>query len=411
MALRFQKLTRPAVRGLTAGEKLNEHGITAERLKTGDVRYTVNIMVDGQRIHRVVGKESEGVTREQAERTIETLRTKAREGRLDLPTGRKVHRNLNEAAPDYIDKLREEDGKNINEKERHLTQHLRRHMGGQRIDKFSEFELKRYRKTRGDEGAAPATINREMATLSHLLKSAIRWRWMAPGAMPIIPKVTEDRKPIRILTEEQSDTLMKAAIADQDGRLWLFVACALNAAMRHSEILRIRYDNIDFDARRIFVPKAKAGQREQPITASLAAALQRQRDMEDDPDGWVFPNMIPKQAKSPHRTNMARGFARAVARAGLDPDKVTPHVMRHTAITRLVKTKVDLPTIQKISGHKTLAMVLRYVHVHGEHIDTAIETLNTDFLDAITPELHTPLDGKAGQQSKIVPIKRGKSAA
>ncbi|WP_333605986.1 tyrosine-type recombinase/integrase [Novosphingobium sp.] len=133
--------------------------------------------------------------------------------------------------------------------------------------------------------------------------------------------------------------------------------------------------------------------------------------MEDDPDGWVFPNLILKQAKSPHRTNMGRPFQRAVVRAGLDPDKVTPHVMRHTAITRLVKAKVDLPTIQKISGHKTLAMVLRYTHVYGEHIDSAIEALNTDFLDAVTPELHTPLEAGAGKKGKIIPIKREKSVA
>ena len=49
--------------------------------------------------------------------------------------------------------------------------------------------------------------------------------------------------------------------------------------------------------------------------------------------------------------------------------------MRHTAITNLVKAGVDLPTIQKISGHKTIAMVLRYTHVHGAHIDQAIKAI------------------------------------
>ncbi len=58
---------------------------------------------------------------------------------------------------------------------------------------------------------------------------------------------------------------------------------------------------------------------------------------------------------------------RAAKRAGLDPEKVTPHVMRHTAITNLVQSGVELPTIQKISGHKTLAVVMRYAHVHGPH--------------------------------------------
>jgi site-specific recombinase XerD len=85
---------------------------------------------------------------------------------------------------------------------------------------------------------------------------------------------------------------------------------------------------------------------------------------------------------------MARPFARAVVRAGLDPAKVTPHTMRHTAITRLVRAGVDLPTIQRISGHRTLTMVLRYTHVHGQHIDNAIAALSRKQPRAITHDLH-----------------------
>ena len=61
--------------------------------------------------------------------------------------------------------------------------------------------------------------------------------------------------------------------------------------------------------------------------------------------------------------------------AGLNPETITPHVMRHTAITKLVQAGVDLPTVQRISGHKTVAMVLRYTHVHGRHIDQAIRAI------------------------------------
>ena len=70
--------------------------------------------------------------------------------------------------------------------------------------------------------------------------------------------------------------------------------------------------------------------------------------------------------------------------------------MRHTAITNLVKAGVDLPTIQKISGHKRLSMVMRYVDVHWTHIDDATAAIDTAFsdTDTITPELHTQA-GKA----------------
>ncbi|MCE8525709.1 tyrosine-type recombinase/integrase [Ruegeria pomeroyi] len=54
---------------------------------------------------------------------------------------------------------------------------------------------------------------------------------------------------------------------------------------------------------------------------------------------------------------------------------MTPHTLRHTAVTHLVQAGVDLPTVQRISGHKTLSMVARYAHQSGSHIEAAMERL------------------------------------
>lgn len=51
------------------------------------------------------------------------------------------------------------------------------------------------------------------------------------------------------------------------------------------------------------------------------------------------------------------------------------HTLRHTAITHLVQAGVDLPTVKRISGHKTWAMVGRYSHQNGEHIQAAMDKL------------------------------------
>lgn len=413
MALKFAKLTRPAIRGLAIGQELAEHGIIAERQANGDVRYRVNIMVDGQRIHRVVGRESEGVTREQAERLIEKLRTQAREGRLNLPKGRKLHRGFSEAADEYLQRLVDTDGKNLKPKTQHLKNHLKPFFKAHRLDGFTDFNIRQYRKARTNAGAAAATVNREMATLRHLLKSAASWKWIKKDAIPDIVMEPEPQLPMVALNEVQSAALMKGAIGDQDGRCWLFVAFGLGAAMRHREILSVRYDQIDFDNRRILIPEAKAGRREQPITQSLADALKRQQDMEDEEkrEGWVFPTLNEKQSKAGHRTNMARPYARAVIRAKLDPDKVTPHTMRRTAITKLVRAGVDLPTIQKISGHKTLAMVLRYVHMQFDHVDASISALEAVLPGAVTQGLHTPAMPEGPDGPVVVAITSAKSAA
>ena len=385
MALTFARLTRPAIRAMAIGERIAEHGIIADRLKSGDVRYTVDMVCDGQRIHRVVGRESDGVTRTQAELYIEQARTGARDGRLNLPRGRKVTLLFGPSGDDYIKRLRASDGKNIERKQQQLALHLKPHFGTVRLDKISEFAVKGYRKARKDAKAADATINRELATLSHLLRSAARWGWIKRDDLPAIDKAREGQGRIIALSIPQCRSLMASAIADQDTDVWLFVAIGLGTGMRHDEIVSIRWPEIDFARRRIFVPLAKAGSREQPIPAELAATLEAERKQVADPDGWVFPAKN-KSSKTGHRGYMAESFRRAVVAAGLDPSKVTPHVMRHTAVTRLVRAGADIPTIMKISGHKTVAMVLRYSHVDAAHIDAAAAALGMSFSDTIHPK-------------------------
>jgi len=308
--------------------------------------------------------------------------------------------------------MEESGGKDLVNKRRHLEQHLVPLLGTERLDKLSTFGLQIYRKKRIDAGAKDATVNREFSTLQHMLNRAASkgWKWIKKEDIPEIPKAREERKKIRILTPDQQTRLLHGAIADQDPRAWLFVLFGMNAAMRHSEIVARRYDEIDFDNCRIWIDRAKAGEREQPITVALRDALKKQREMEDDKDGWIFP-AARKGGKRPHRRDMRDAFARAVGRAKLDPAFCTPHVMRHTAITALVKQKVDVPTIQKISGHKTAAMVLHYVHIFGDHIDDAIGGLSISLPDAVTPELHTGTDVEPEATAPVVPIKRRKTAA
>ncbi|KZE12066.1 hypothetical protein AVT10_16545 [Sphingomonas hankookensis] len=400
MTTRYSKLSRNQLRLLQPGQKVSERGIEVTRTKKGDLSYTVAIMVDGRRIHTTLGLESEGVTRQQAEDAVAAFKTRAREGRLDLPTGRKTHRTFAEAAKEYLRRMESGGGKNMKAKHNHLGElatatgkkrskadgPLLRAFGKYRADKVTTFDVQQYVQHRMSAGIAQATVNRELATLSHAFKRMIEWKWIKAEDAPAIKKGEEPRKAITVLSDTDIAALSKAAASDQDRLLGLFVACGLNTAMRHSEILRIRFDQIDFDARRIFVAKAKAGSREQPITNGLAAMLKAAQEASSDRVGWVFPSSR-QNGKYPHRQSMAKQFLRAVNRAGLTPSKVTPHIMRHTAITTLVRENVDVPTIQKISGHKTFSMVLRYVHIHGRHIDDAIARLDTQEF-AISQDLH-----------------------
>lgn len=370
MTIRFTRLTRRACRNLKPSQKLSEHGITFERLANGDGRFTVNVMVDGVRVHRVIGKESDGVTRQQCEDFIERARTDARHGRLNLPKRRKVVLGFAQAARDYLGKLGEEGGRHIPKKRQQIRDHLVLFFGNKPLSKVSSLDIERYKKSRLDAQASPATVNRELATVSHVFTKAVEWKWL-DHRPAVIKRLKEDKGRITYLTTEQIARLLDAAKRDQSWIIYPFIMIALETSMRRTEILSIRLEHIDLQKQVIYIPRAKAGAREQPMTKDLAEFLRAYVEAAEPDQVWLFP----ARSVTGHAMSIEIPFRRVVAAAGLDPKEVVRHTLRHTAITHLVQAGIDLPTVQRISGHKTLQMVVRYSHQSGEHIRAAMTKL------------------------------------
>lgn len=177
---------------------------------------------------------------------------------------------------------------------------------------------------------------------------------------------------ITYLTVEQINRLLEAAKQDQNDQVYLFIVIGLETAMRRMEILSIQLQHIDLERRMIYIPHAKAGARQQPITAHLAEILANHIQRPEPNQAWLFPS---KTSEVGHTTNIEKPFRRVVAAAGLNPKEVLRHTLRHTAITHLVQAGIDLPTVKRISGHKTLQMVERYSHQNGSHIQAAMDKL------------------------------------
>src|SRR4051812_45740897 len=115
MARRFEKLTKQQMSRLLPGERLTEHGIEYQRLPNGDSIFRVNVMVDGERVHRTLGLASDGVTVQKASEWMGAVRVAAAEGRLHLPKGRKTEKRFAVAAPEYLRELERTGGKDIAE--------------------------------------------------------------------------------------------------------------------------------------------------------------------------------------------------------------------------------------------------------------------------------------------------------
>ncbi len=401
MAQKFLKLTRPAIRALKGGEKITEGGITAERASDGDVRYSINVMVDGERIHRTVGTEGDGTTRTQAEELIEGIRTKAREGRLDLPSRHKVELRFAKAADLWLKEEKRVGGKDLTNKSQHIRDHLKPYLGTMRVDRITKFTAEKLRKHLRDKDITEGTVNLIFATYRRMGRRLQEWRYLKQP-FPMIKLDRVDNRRTFVLTRAEEQALLEAAATDCSSYVWLFIKLGLGTSMRHSEILSARFENFD-PVRRRLVVKVKGGKwRAQPLSRDLAETLERDRAMADDQNGWVFPSPA---SSSGHIESMKKAFSRCAIAAGLrvktgtdakgEPTykpTVSPHVMRHTAVTRMARTGADIRTVQEFSGHQSLEMVMRYTHAQDEAVDDAIEKMERI--------------GTASEQDKIVKLRK-----
>lgn len=375
MALKFIKLSRLNIRKLPPGQKLTEHGVSFERLKNGDGRYVVNVMVDGTRIHRTIGLESNGVTRKQAEDFIETARVDSREKRLNLPKNRKTVLRFDKAAQLYLKKLRESDGKGIREKSIHLNLHLIPFFKPKPLSSISTFDIDRYKKARLKECGKPGTVNRDLSTLRHLLGKAHEWGWIS-SIDAKVKKYKEGSGRIVYLNTDQVDRLLEAAKADDSFAVYPFILIGLETSMRRMEILSTKVKDVNLNRRVIYIPKAKGGAREQPITKHLAEYLRDRIRMIGETQEWLFPSLT---SKTGHTVSIEKPFRRVVEAAGMDSTQVVRHTLRHTAITHLVQSGVDLPTVKRIAGHSDIKITEKYSHQDSDHIQSAMDKLENRY--------------------------------
>jgi integrase len=370
MALRFSRLTRPNIRSLKPGEKIAEHGIVAEREGDGDVVYSVNVMVHGLRVHRVVGRESDGTTRTQAEDYVAQVRTDAKHGRLSLPKGRSVPLTVKAACDLYIKAMKVTGGKNMTAKEAHCDNHITPYFKGMELTRVAPFTMRKFRKALLDKGLASATANRVGASWNHMA----RWLYDESKIDRPLPRMVSEKEQNHrdyVLSDADEKNLLEAAAYDVHPYVWLFCVMGLGSSMRHREILSGRFDRLDANRRRLRI-KVKGGrERDQPLPQWLVNILLKERESAADPDGWIFPSA---RTKTGHLEQMNGAFTRCVKAAGLDPSKVSPHTMRHTALTRFAAvTHGDPATVKRYSGHLSLQALMRYIHPSDEHVDSALE--------------------------------------
>ncbi|MBS0552527.1 MAG: site-specific integrase [Proteobacteria bacterium] len=218
-----------------------------------------------------------------------------------------------------------------------------------------------------DKPLTPATINRYAAALSAVLGFALQHGVIDNHPMKggKVKRLKEGPGRQRILAPDEESRLLAAAKAARWDGMHLFVLMLLTTAARKSEVLNLRWRDVDLARGFAVLGKTKNGSpRALPLVAEVRAELATFAKARPLGSDFIFYD--PKRPEQPKDVDTVWRFVRE--RAGLNDSndplrRVVMHTTRHTGVTKVIRNGANLAQAAMISGHKTLAMLKRYEHL------------------------------------------------
>ena len=252
-----------------------------------------------------------------------------------------------------------------------------------------------------DAGFDALTIDQERAGLRRLFNHARNvWAWPAPQRNPAsgldLPAIDNRRE--RVVSNREWDKLLAALNGHRNFYVIPALSFLLHTAMRSSEqLVTARWEDVDWERRVLRLREAKAGRRRVPLGPEAIDILQslrkvvRERAAKARGSGAGQPDGAGDEGNAGpifclSYESLKKAWATACRTAGVEDARM--HDLRHTAATRYaLEFNGNVFVLKAITGHKTDAMLARYVNITPEMVATMLhkEVLDDDHAPAGTP--------------------------
>lgn len=213
--------------------------------------------------------------------------------------------------------------------------------------------------TETDQRRSPSTVNRYLTAISTAFRTAIKLGWFGLEDNPCsgIGRGQEKHRFGRYLTDDERNRLLTACERSDWSGLIVLVRLALATGARRGELLKLRWQDIDFERGIIQLWATKNGtDRVVPVVAPVLERLREWGKVRTLGVDLVFPRSDGK----PY--NIDPVWRRAKAEADVDDFRF--HDLRHSAASYLAMHGASPLQIGAVLGHRTLVMVQRYSHLN-----------------------------------------------
>jgi integrase len=186
-------------------------------------------------------------------------------------------------------------------------------------------------------------------------------------------KLREDDVKIRFLTEEEEKRIFKAFTPDNE-HIRNIIICALQTGMRKSEILKLKWSQVDLENKTITILYSQTlktkNKGKNSRVLDINSKLYEILTIFDDSKEYVFVN--PKTNKP--FTHIDKSFSSLLRAAKIINFRF--HDIRHTVATRMVADGIDLVAIKDLLGHSSIQTTMIYAHSMPEMKKRAMEILS-----------------------------------
>jgi integrase/recombinase XerD len=170
------------------------------------------------------------------------------------------------------------------------------------------------------------------------------------------------------------------------------------SGLRVSELLALRLDALARDPAYLIVAGKGGKERLAPLNEAARAAVKAWLEVRagslprgDAANPWLFPSRAAGGRLT--RRRFGQLLDEAAVAAGIDPAKVSPHVLRHAFATHLLEGGADLRVVQTLLGHADIATTQIYTHVMGERLREVVEQAHPLARDDAAPAAAARRDG------------------
>jgi len=250
------------------------------------------------------------------------------------------------------------------------------HFGNRLVKTITPTDIEKFKVARLDTDSvrggkrAIASVNRELEVLRAVFSYARREGWVIrspfEGLKGIISKADEKRRD-RVLSLDEERRLIEACTGKRE-HLRAILICGLDTGMRQGEILKLRWRDIDLDARTITVI-AMNSKTARPRTVGITNRLQIELEKL-----WTVSPLDPGESVFGIQNNFKNAWHSACTAAAVEDFRF--HDTRHTCITRWVSKGLPIAEIMRLSGHSTLAAFAIYVNSTEQTVRRGAEALD-----------------------------------